>query len=93
VVVRSTALGDKGRAEPVAMNGGGTDYPSATRRVTFDRQGHDAVIVARDDLPRDAVVAGPAVISEDTATTVVPPGARAVVDRYGTLVVSAEEDA
>jgi N-methylhydantoinase A len=93
VVVRSTALGDKGRAEPVAIDGGSADYRSATRRVTFDREGHDAVIAARDDLPRDAIVAGPAVISEDTATTVVPPGARAVVDRYGTLVVSVGEEA
>jgi N-methylhydantoinase A len=93
VAVRSTALGDKGRAEPVAMDGAGAGYPSAARPVTFDRETHDAVIVSRDDLPRDAVVAGPAVISEDTATTVVPPGARAVVDRYGTLVVSVGEEA
>jgi N-methylhydantoinase A len=93
VVVRSTALGDKGRAEPVALDGAGAGYASATRRVTFDREAHDAVIVRRDDLARDAVVAGPAVISEDTATTVVPPGARAVVDRYGTLVVSVGEEA
>jgi N-methylhydantoinase A len=93
VVVRSTALGDKGRAEPVAMDGAGADYPSTARRVTFDREAHDAVMVWRDDLPRDAVVTGPAVISEDTATTVVPPGARAVVDRFGTLVVSVGEDA
>ena len=93
VAVRSAALGDKGRAAPVAMDGAGAGYPSATRPVTFDRETHDAVTVRRDDLPRDAVVAGPAVISEDTATTVVPPGARAVVDRYGTLVVSVGEEA
>jgi N-methylhydantoinase A len=93
VAVRSAALGDKGRAEPVAMDGAGAAYPSATRPVTFDRETHDAVTVRRDDLPRDAVVAGPAVISEDTATTVVPPGARATVDRYGTLVVSVGEEA
>jgi N-methylhydantoinase A len=92
VAVRSAALGDKGRAEPVALDGAGADYRSATRRVTFDREPHDAVTVWRDDLPRDAVVAGPAVISEDTATTVVPPGARAVVDRFGTLVVSVGEE-
>jgi N-methylhydantoinase A len=92
VVVRSTALGDKGRAEPVAMEGAGADYPSSTRRVTFDRETHDAVMAWRDDLPRDACVPGPAVISEDTATTVVPPGARAVVDHYGTLVMSIGEE-
>jgi N-methylhydantoinase A len=93
VVVRSTALGDKGRAEPVAMDGAGAEYPSSSRRVTFDREAHDALMVWRDDLPRDAVVTGPAVISEDTATTVVPPGARAVVDRYGALVISVGEEA
>ena len=92
VVVRSTALGDKGRAEPVAMDGAGAEFPSSQRRVAFDRELHEALMVWRDDLPRDAVVAGPAVISEDTATTVVPPGARAVVDRYGTLVVSVGEE-
>ena len=92
VAVRSAALGDKGRAEPVAMDGAGADYRSSTRRVTFDRETHDAVTAWRDDLPRDAVVDGPAVISEDTATTVVPPGARAVVDRFGTLVLSVGEE-
>ncbi len=92
VVVRSTALGDKGRAEPVAMDGSGAEFRSSTRRVTFDREAQDALMVWRDDLPRDAVVEGPAVISEDTATTVVPPGTRAVVDRYGTLVLSIGEE-
>ena len=92
VVVRSTALGDKGRAEPVAMDGAGAEFPSSQRQVAFDREMHEALMVWRDDLPRDAVVAGPAVISEDTATTVVPPGDRAVVDRYGTLVVSIGEE-
>jgi N-methylhydantoinase A len=92
VVVRSTALGDKGRAEPIPLEGAGAQFPSSSRRVTFDRETHDALMVWRDDLPRDAEVAGPAVISEDTATTVVPPGARAVVDRYGTLVVSVGEE-
>jgi N-methylhydantoinase A len=88
VVVRSTALGDKGRAEPVALQASGDGYRSSTRRVTFDREAHDALMVWRDDLPPDAAVPGPAVISEQTATTVVPPGARAVVDRFGTLVLS-----
>jgi N-methylhydantoinase A len=74
------------------MDRAGAEFPSSQRRVAFDREIHEALMVWRDDLPRDAVVAGPAVISEDTATTVVPPGARAVVDRYGTLVVSVRED-
>jgi N-methylhydantoinase A len=89
VVVRSTALGDLGRAEPAALaNGAGRPEPER-RPVVFDRTGHDAAAIRRDDLGRGAVVDGPAVISEQTATTVVPPGARATVDDIGTLVVSA----
>jgi N-methylhydantoinase A/oxoprolinase/acetone carboxylase beta subunit len=49
---------------------------------------HEAAAVQRDRLGRGAVIDGPAVISEQTATTVVPPGARAEVDEIGTLVVS-----
>jgi N-methylhydantoinase A len=60
--------------------------------VTFGRGSHDAQIVRRDDLGRGAVVDGPAVISEQTATTVVPPGATATVDEFGTLVVSVGEE-
>jgi N-methylhydantoinase A len=93
VVVRSTALGDLGRAEPTQLEPAETtDYPSSTRAVTFGRGSHDAQIVRRDDLGRGAVVDGPAVISEQTATTVVPPGATATVDEFGTLVVSVGEE-
>ena len=93
VVVRSTALGDLGRAEPAPLeDGADPSYPSDTRQVTFGRTAQDAAVVRRDDLGRGAVVEGPAIISEQTATTVVPPGARASVDRFGTLVVSVGEE-
>ena len=61
----------------------------ARRPVVFDRTAHDAAAIHRDDLGHGAVVDGPAVISEQTATTVVPPGARATVDAIGTLVIEA----
>jgi N-methylhydantoinase A len=94
VTVRSTALGDLGRAEPASLDGAGNgSYPSETRPVTFGRRTADAAIVRRDDLGRGAIVDGPAVITEQTATTVVPPGARATVDQFGTLVVSVGEEA
>jgi N-methylhydantoinase A len=94
VTVRSTALGDLGRAEPAGLDGSaGAAYPTDTRAVTFGRSTADAAIVRRDDLARGAVVEGPAVITEQTATTVVPPGARATVDQFGTLVVSVGEEA
>jgi N-methylhydantoinase A len=94
VTVRSTALGDLGRAEPAPLDGAANGaYASQTRSVTFGRQTLSAAIVGRDDLGRGAVVDGPAVITEQTATTVVPPGARATVDQFGTLVVSVGEEA
>lgn len=60
--------------------------------MTFGRGAHDATVVHRDDLPRAAIVDGPAVITEQTATTVVPPGARVTVDAFGTLVVRVGEE-
>jgi N-methylhydantoinase A len=93
VIVRTAALGDLGRAEPTPLEEPGhTALPSRRREVTFARATHDAVVVHRDDLGRGAVLEGPAVISEQTATTVVPPGARLAVDAYGTLVVSVGEE-
>jgi N-methylhydantoinase A len=93
VVVRTAALGDLGRADPAALEGGGgAAYPSETREVTFGRWPQDTAIVRREDLRRGAVVEGPAVISEQTATTVVPPGASADVDAIGTLVVRVGEE-
>lgn len=93
VVARTTALGDLGRAEPIRLEEDpNVGYPSATREVTFGRGAHDATVVHRDDLPRAAIVDGPAVITEQTATTVVPPGARVTVDAFGTLVVRVGEE-
>jgi N-methylhydantoinase A len=57
----------------------------------FGREPHMAEVIGRDDLAPGAVVDGPAVISEQTATTVVPPGTRARVDAIGTLVLTGEE--
>jgi N-methylhydantoinase A len=93
VAVRTTALGDLGRAEPTHLEEvAEAGYPSVTRQVTFGRTVRDTIVVRRDDLRRGAVVEGPAVISEHTATTVVPPGAQATVDEFGTLVVRVGEE-
>ncbi|WP_439573816.1 hydantoinase/oxoprolinase family protein [Phreatobacter sp.] len=46
-----------------------------------------AAVFSRLDLPVDAVVEGPAVLEQGDATTLVPPGQRARVDRYGNLVL------
>ena len=45
--------------------------------------------VERDQLGAGAVVTGPAVVEQLDATTVIPPGRRATVDRAGNLVIRA----
>jgi N-methylhydantoinase A len=93
VVARAVALGDLGRIEP-ARQAAAADrsYPFATAEVIFGRRAQPTAIVARDDLPIGADVPGPAIVSEATATTVVPPGATLRVDDFGALVIAAGEE-
>ncbi|MGH2618088.1 MAG: hydantoinase/oxoprolinase family protein, partial [Thermomicrobiales bacterium] len=93
VVVRSMALGDLGRIDPVRQNGAGdATYPSATAEVTFGRRAQPTAMIQREDLPIGAIVDGPAIVSEATATTVVPPGATLRVDPFGSLVIAVGEE-
>jgi N-methylhydantoinase A len=95
VVVRTTALGDLGRVAPARQQEvDDHDLPEETRAVVFGREALPTTIAIRDDLAPGMVIAGPAVIEEATATTVVPPGATLRVDPFGSLVITAatEED-
>jgi N-methylhydantoinase A len=60
-------------------------------RVWFPAQGAylDTSSVDRDEIGRDDRVEGPAIVTEWDSTTVVPPGAEAVLAPSGELVVSA----
>ena len=58
-----------------------------TRPVSFDSTFVKTAIHHREALPVDAAMPGPAVIEEDGATTVVPPGFNATLDRYGILTL------
>ena len=44
-------------------------------------------IYARDELETGARLRTPCVVTEYSATTLIPPGARAVVDEYGNLII------
>jgi N-methylhydantoinase A len=93
VVVRATALGDLGRIDrqrsPLEAD---PSYAVAERQVVFGRRERTTSIVRRDDLVPGATVPGPAVIVEQTATTVVPPGCTARVDEVGTLLIEIGEE-
>jgi N-methylhydantoinase A len=58
---------------------------TGVRHVFAEGRWHEARIFARERLPLDAVVIGPAVIEQLDATTVIEPGARATLDPIGNL--------
>jgi N-methylhydantoinase A len=60
------------------------------RRVYFAGAGwKPCPCIQRDELGAGAVVRGPAIVEQLDATTVVPPGRRATVDRVGNLIIQA----
>ena len=59
-----------------------------TRETIFDREPHQTDIYSRDRLKTGTTFAGPAVIEEDSATTVVPPGYRIQIDHRRNIIVS-----
>jgi len=69
------AGGEEGLALAAAS---GAHRPLATRRVFTGGRWHDAPVFNRADLALDRPVPGPAILLDDTATTVVEPGWQAV---------------
>jgi N-methylhydantoinase A len=66
---------------------GGGPAPIARRAVWFDGRRVPTPVHRRETLPVRATCRGPAIVCEYSATTVVPPGWRARVDRTGALVL------
>ena len=65
--------------------------PTERRPVWFGAtKPHDTPVYRRDALPAGARIAGPAIVEQLDATTVVPPGAGAEVDRFLNLVIRVE---
>jgi N-methylhydantoinase A len=93
VSVRATTYGDLGRAEAKRLNGAQPDsHDASSRKVIFARAEHEAAVAVRDSLAPGASLAGPAIVEEPTATTVVPPGWVATVDEHGFLVLRNQKD-
>ncbi len=57
------------------------------RPVRFAGRWHETPVLQRERLPLEVRLEGPAILVQLDATTVLPPGARAVGDRVGNLVV------
>ncbi|RJL24715.1 hydantoinase/oxoprolinase family protein [Bailinhaonella thermotolerans] len=88
VTLRTTGLGEFPRAAA-----GGADAvrhepaPAVRKTVVFDGREHETPVLRRESMAPGTMTAGPAVIVEDTATTVVPPGCTARIDEHGLLVI------
>ncbi|WP_431281316.1 hydantoinase/oxoprolinase family protein [Humitalea sp. 24SJ18S-53] len=93
---RLTAVGHVPRGAPEPPPTGGTTEAAriGSRRVFFDpRHGwRDAPVYARELLPVGALLAGPAVIEEMSATSLVFPGQAATLDADGNIIVRNEDD-
>jgi N-methylhydantoinase A len=61
---------------------------SGRRRVWFDAGWRETPVYRREALPPGAELAGPAVIEQLDATTVIEPGDRAAIDPLGNLLVA-----
>ncbi len=72
--------------------GDGSEACYAERQVYFDGEFLSTRFYRRDGLRPGDLVRGPALITEYTAATVLPPGASAKVDGYGNLVISVTEE-
>jgi N-methylhydantoinase A len=58
---------------------------TGARRVFADGHWHEAAVYARERLPLEARIEGPAIVEQIDATTVIEPGAAARVDAIGNL--------
>jgi N-methylhydantoinase A len=61
---------------------------TGTRRVWFAEGWQDTPVYRRDYLPRGATFTGPALLEQLDATSVIEPGDRVAIDRWGNLVVT-----
>jgi N-methylhydantoinase A len=85
VAVRLRAVGRAHPTPPLAVAEAAVGASGSRRTIRFAGREYEAPIVPRASLAAGARVDGPAVIVEYSATTFLPPGARAEVDAAGAL--------
>jgi len=92
VALRTTAFGDLGRPAPQAWPAAAAEeFPHQIRKVVFNGEYWNAIVVRRDDLLVGHNFEGPAIVIEDTATTVVPLQHTVSVDSIGSLIIRGKD--
>jgi len=83
------AIGVVPKAELAAHEAtGSTPAPASRRPVWFDGEAAmDTPVYERSDLPAGFSISGPAVVEQVDATTLIPPGTTAEVDKYLNLII------
>ena len=71
-----------------AAAGSEAEGAAGTRRVRFDGRWHEAPVLRWADLSPGWTGAGPAIIEQETATVIVPPGFTAAAGVFGDLVLT-----
>jgi N-methylhydantoinase A len=91
VNLRTVAIGRRPHFDLKALapqqTGTAKDALTGRRQVWFDGAWHDTAIYARLDLPVGAEIAGPAILEQPDATTLVDPDLKARVDALGNIIM------
>jgi N-methylhydantoinase A len=91
VNLRLAALGRlERRVLPYTPEAHGDDPVTGRRQAIFDGAAYDTPVLWRDWVKLGAEYAGPLVIEEDSATTIVPPGHHVRLDEWGNIIITAE---
>ena len=92
VNLRTTEIGRRAPVDlaifAATIDGSGAPQPSGARQVRFNGGWLDSWIFDRACLERGATLAGPAIVEQPDTTVVIDPGATAIVDGLGNLVIS-----
>lgn len=88
VTLRTRVIGELDTADALHLDeADSSEFPHEVRRVVFDREAQDTIVVDRADLKAGHRFEGPAIIVETTATTVVPPNFSVAVEPHGALTI------
>jgi len=90
VNLRLAALGrlKRNRGQKVAEEPMSSDPEIGMRNTIFDGESHRTIVYIRNRLKAGTKFSGPAVIEEDSATTVIPPGYQVRIDNLHNIIVN-----